>query len=82
MTITYQIPYALGVADFCPKGHSKTYVLPVDLTGVKVGDVLKVGGLPFLSRPTLKRRKQKIPYNWQDFKPVQLLSGYWVLREL
>lgn len=75
-------PYSIATIGFCPIGHSKTYTLPLDLTGVKVGDVLRVDGLPFLTRPSLKHRKQKLPYNWQTYKPVKLLSGYWVLREL
>lgn len=76
------VPYSIVTIDFCPVGHSKTYTLPISLEGVKIGDVLRIDGLPFLTRPSLKHRKQKLPYNWQTFKPVQLLSGYWVLREL
>lgn len=75
-------PYSLATVGFCPIGHSKTYTLPINLEGVKVGDVLRTDGLPFLTRPSLKLRKQKLPNNWQQFKPTKLLSGYWVLRQL
>ena len=60
----------------------KYYSLPISTKGMKSGDIVRVDGLPFLSKPSLHTIQRKLPMYWENYKPVQLSSGYWVLREV
>jgi len=60
----------------------KYYSLPISTKEMRSGDVVRVDGLPFLSKPSLHTIQRKLPMYWENYQPVQLSSGYWVLREV
>lgn len=72
--------------------HRSTYSSRV-LAGIKIGDVLRCDGLPFMSRPTPiiktnENGRKPLIYSRTNGKfihhythnPYKLESGYWVLR--
>lgn len=64
------------VGTFTNKTQKKYYKIPIVTKGLEEGDIVRVDGLPFLSRPSLRSRMKKIPFQWKEYKPVKLVSGY------
>lgn len=48
---------------------------------IKVGDLIRCDGLPFMAKPTPFPRTKKIYQTSSTYLPFQLDSGYWVLRK-
>lgn len=61
--------------------QKKHYKLPIDISGIEYKDVVRVDGLPFLSKPTIKNPKYKALIENDGYKAVHLPTGYWVLRK-
>ena len=76
-----------------PLSRQGIWIPTKDIKGIKVGDVLRCDGLPFMSRPAsiIKTNEDgRVPIIFSitkgrlihhyTHKPYKLESGYWVLR--
>jgi hypothetical protein len=75
------------------KDHNNTFTIDQIDNSIKVGDLLRCDGLPYMSKPPLFNtvytrdsngtRVKYIRFNRPEgYRPFRLESGYWVLRKV